>query len=83
MRACNSSSRAVVDEVEVSALLARRRSALRRHLAAVKRRTIIRWIRGLEEEIEEGSPLRASFEAAFESRRGELATYDAIPHAIG
>ena len=71
----------VVDEVEVSALLARRRSAVRRHLAAVKRRAVIRRIRGLEEEIEkieEGSTLRASFEAALESWRGKLATYDEI-----
>ena len=86
MRACNSSSRAVVDEVEVSALLARRRSALRRHLAAVKRQATIRRIQGLEEEIEkigEVSTLRASFAAALESRRGELATYDEIPQAIG
>jgi hypothetical protein len=78
--------RAVVDEVEVSALLARPRSALRRHLAAVKRRAVMGRIRGLEEEIEkigEGSTLRASFEAALESRRGELATYDEIPQAIG
>jgi len=78
--------RAVVDEVEVSALLARPRSALRRHLAAVTRRAVMGRIRGLEEEIEkigEGSTLRASFEAALESRRGELATYDEIPQAIG
>jgi hypothetical protein len=75
-----------VDEVEVSALLARRRSALRRHLAAVKRQATIRRIQGLEEEIEkigEVSTLRASFKAALESRRGELATYDEIPQAIG
>jgi hypothetical protein len=78
--------RAVVDEVEASVLLARRRSALRRHLEAVKRRVIIRRIRGLEKElkeIEEGSALSASFEAALESRRGELAVYDEIPRAIG
>ena len=78
--------RAVVDEVEASVVLARRRSALRRHLEAVTRRAIVRRIRGLEKElkkIEEGSPLRASFEAALESRRGELATYDEIPRAIG
>ena len=76
----------VVDEVEVSALLARRRSAVRRHLAAVKRRAVIRRIRGLEEEIEkieEGSTLRASFEAALESWRGKLATYDEIYQARG
>jgi hypothetical protein len=77
---------AVVDEVEASVTLARRRSALRRHLAAVKRRAVIKRIRGLEEEIEkieEGSTLRASFEAALESRRGELATYDEIHQARG
>ena len=76
----------VVDEVEVSALLARRRSAVRRHLTAVKRRAVIRRIRGLEEEIEkieEGSTLRASFEAALESWRGKLATYDEIYQARG
>jgi hypothetical protein len=78
--------RAVVDEVEASVVLARRRSALRRHLEAVTRRAIVRRIRGLEKELkklEEGSPLRASFEAALESRRGELAVYDEIPQAIG
>ena len=78
--------RAVVDEVEYSILLARRRSALRRHLEAVNRRAIVRRIRGLEKElkkIEEGSPLRASFEAALESRRGELTVHDEIPRAIG
>ena len=78
--------RAVVDEVEASVMLARRRSALRRHLEAVTRRAIVKRIRGLEKElkkIEEGSPLRASFEAALESRREELAVYDEIPQAIG
>jgi hypothetical protein len=78
--------RAVVDEVEASVVLARRRSALRRHLEAVTRRAIVRRIRGLEKELkklEEGSPLRASFEAALESRRGELAVYNEIPRAIG
>jgi hypothetical protein len=78
--------RTVVDEVEASVLLARRRSALRWHLEAVDRRAIIQRIRGLEEElkeIEEGSALRASFEAALESRRGELAVYNEIPRAIG
>lgn len=78
--------RAVVDEVEASVLLARRRSALRRHLEAVDRRVIIQRMRSLEEEleeIEEGSAPRASFEAALESRRGELAVYDEIPRAIG
>ena len=78
--------RTVVDEVEASVLIAQRRSALRRHLEAVDRRAIMERIRGLEEElkeIEEGSALRASFEAALESRRGELAVYDEIPRAIG
>jgi len=78
--------RAVVDEVEYSVLLARRRSALRRHLEAVDRRVIIKRIRGLEEDLketEEGSALRASLEAALESRRGELAVYDEIPRVIG
>ncbi len=76
----------VVDEVEASALLARRRSALRRHLESVDRRAIVRRIRDLERELaelEEGSPLRTSFEAALEGRRGELAVYDEIPRAIG
>jgi hypothetical protein len=78
--------RAVVEEIEASVLLARRRSALRWHLEAVDRRAIIQRIRGLEEElkeIEEGSALRASFEAALESRRGELAVYNELPRAIG
>jgi hypothetical protein len=77
---------AVVDEVEASVLLARRRSALRRHLEAVNRRAIVGRIRGLEKELkkfEEGNTLRASFEAALESRRGELAVYDEVPRAIG
>src|SRR5215217_6641267 len=65
----------VVGEIEVSAQLARRRSALRRHLESVDRRSIVGRIRELEREIsslEEGSALRASFEAALEGRRGEL-----------
>jgi hypothetical protein len=77
--------RAIMDEVEASVLLARRRSALRRHLEAGDRRAIMGRIRGLEEEleeIEEESTLKASFEAALESRRGEVAVYDEIPRAI-
>jgi hypothetical protein len=77
---------AVLDEVEASVLLARRRSALRRYLEAVNRRGIVKRIKGLEKElkkIEEGSALSASFEAALESRRGELDVYDEIPRAIG
>ena len=76
----------VVDEVEAAAQLARRRSALRRHLEAVDRRTIVGRIRELEREIEgleRGSALGRSFEAALEGRRGELAAYEEIPQAIG
>jgi hypothetical protein len=76
----------VVDEVETSVQLARRRSALRRHLESVDRRIIVGRIRDLERELaelEEGSALRASFEAALEGRRGELAAHDEIPRAIG
>jgi hypothetical protein len=76
----------VVGEVEVSAQLARRRSALRHHLESVDRRSIVRRIRDLEREIsglEEGSALRASFEAALEGRRGELEAHEQIPGAIG
>jgi hypothetical protein len=76
----------VVDEVEDAAQLARRRSALRQHLDSVDRRAIVRRIRDLEKEVatlEEDSALRASFGAALEGRRGELAVHDEIPRAIG
>ena len=76
----------VAGEVEVSAQLARRRSALRRHLESVDRRALVGRIRELEREIsglEEGSALRASFEAALEGRRGELEAHEQIPGAIG
>ena len=76
----------VVDEIEAAAQLARRRSALRRHLEAVDRRTIAGRIRELEHEVEgleRGSVLGRSFEAALEGRRGELAAYEEIPQAIG
>lgn len=76
----------VVDEVEMSAQLARRRVALRRHLESVDRRAVRGRIWELQEEaeaLEEGSALRASFEAALEGRRGELAAMDAVPAAIG
>jgi hypothetical protein len=76
----------VVDEVEDAAQLARRRSALRRHLDSVDRRAIVRRIRDLEREVatlEEDSVLRTSFGAALEGRRGELAVHDEIPQAIG
>ncbi|MDQ3860155.1 MAG: hypothetical protein M3266_01070, partial [Actinomycetota bacterium] len=76
----------VVGEVEVSAQLARRRSALRRHLESADRRSIVGRIQELEREIsslEEGSALRTSFEAALEGRRGELEAHEQIPSAIG
>ena len=76
----------IVDEVEVSARLARRRAALRRHLESADRRAIVERIRNLETELEaleEGSALRASFGAALKGRRGELTAYDGIPKAIG
>ena len=78
--------RTVVDEVEMSAQLARRRALLRKHLKSVDRQAVlgrISELRGEIEGLEEGSPLRASFEAALEGRRGELAAIDAIPAAIG
>lgn len=76
----------VLDEVERSALLARRRAALRRHLESVDRRAISRRVKKLEEELEaleEGSSLRAPFETALAGRRGELASYDGILDGIG
>ncbi len=76
----------VVDEVEMSAQLARRRVALRRHLESIDRRAVRGRVWELQEEIEaleEGSALRASFEAALAGRRGELAAIDAVPTAIG
>jgi len=71
----------VVGEVEASALLARRRSALRRHLESADRRAISQRIQGLQRDIEAlppGSPLRASFESALEGRREELDRYEDI-----
>ena len=67
LRTCARSCR-----VEASVLLARRRSALRRHLEAVDRQSSFSACgasRGAE-EIEEGSALRASFEAGARSRVG-------------
>jgi hypothetical protein len=67
----------IVGEVEGAARLARRRAALRRHLASMDRREISRRIDGLERdlaELEEGSPLRVPFESALSGRRGELAS---------
>jgi hypothetical protein len=76
----------VVDEVGAAALLARRRSALRRHLESVDLRDIVGRIQNLERELAEldkDSALRTSFEAALEGRRGELDIYNEIPRAIG
>lgn len=65
----------IVGEVEAAARLARRRAALREYLDSVDRREISRRIEDLERdlsELEESSPLRASFEGALSGRRGEL-----------
>jgi hypothetical protein len=75
----------IIGEVEAAMRLARRRSALRRHLESVDRREISRRIEGLERdlaELEEGSSLRAPFETALEGRRGELAGYGEILNGI-
>ena len=68
----------IVGEVEGAARLARRRAALRRHLESVDRRSISGRIEELERDLaglEQGSPMRATFESALEGRRGELAGY--------
>ena len=75
----------IVGEVEGAVRLARRRAALRRHLESGDRREISRRIEDLERdlaELEEGSSLRAPFETALESRRGELAGYGEILNGI-
>jgi hypothetical protein len=75
----------IVGEVEGAARLARRRSALRRHLESVDRREISRRIEGLERDLadlDEGSPLRAPFESALAGRRGELASCADILNGI-
>lgn len=72
---------AIVEEVERTALLARRRAALRRHLEGVDRREISRRIKGLEKdlaELEPDSDLRTPFESALAGRREELASYGDI-----
>ena len=69
----------VVEEVENAVRLARRRAALRRHLDGMERQDIRRRIRSLQEDLaqlEEGSPLRATFERALAGRRAELAGYE-------
>lgn len=71
----------VVGEVEASALLARRRLALRKYLDSVDRREVSRRIESLQrdlEALEAGSPLAASFENALEGRREELDRCDDI-----
>ena len=71
----------VVGEVEASALLARRRSALRKYLESVDRREISRRIKSLQkdlEALEAGSPLATSFENALQGRQEELDRYDDI-----
>lgn len=76
---------AIVEEIEDTARLARRREALRRYLESVDRRQVSDRIRGLEqdlEEIEPGSPLRVPFESALSGRRDELAGYPDILSSI-
>jgi hypothetical protein len=71
----------IVGEVEGAARLARRRSALRRHLESIDRAGISRRIRDLERdlaELEPDSSLRAPFESALEGRRGELEGYGEV-----
>ncbi|CAN5669495.1 hypothetical protein BH20ACT11_BH20ACT11_00870 [soil metagenome] len=77
---------AIVAEIEGTVVLARRRSALRRHLAGVDRRGISRRIKALEKEIsalEPGSELLRPFESALASRRRELAGHDDVLDGIG
>ena len=71
----------IVDEVEGATRLARRRSALRRHLDGLDRSAIADRIQHLERDLaglEPGSPLWAPFESALEARRGELSGYEAV-----
>ena len=75
----------IVQEVEGTARLARRRAALRRHLESVDRREISHRIEALQKDLallEPGSALRAPFESALAGRRGELAGYDDILNGI-
>lgn len=76
----------VIGEVEKAGLLARRRSALRRHLESVDRRRISRRIKELEKEVarlKPGSELRTAFESALAGRRGELSNYEEVLDGIG
>lgn len=65
----------IVEEVEATAHLARRRAALRRHLAAVDSGEIHARVHSLERDLEAlppGSPLRERIEFALAGRREEL-----------
>ncbi|HET7480083.1 MAG TPA: hypothetical protein VFJ72_11270 [Rubrobacteraceae bacterium] len=75
----------IVGEVEGTARLARRRTALRKHLQSLDRRGIERRIKSLERDLaglEPGSPLRAPFESALSGRRDELAGYGELMDGI-
>lgn len=75
----------IVEEVENAAKLARRRAALRNHLDRVDRKEIARRIHSLERDIsdlDETSKLRATFESALASRRGELDGYEDMLNGI-
>ncbi|MGF1470150.1 MAG: hypothetical protein ACFB50_00225 [Rubrobacteraceae bacterium] len=75
----------ILGEVEDAGRLARRRSALRKHLENADRRSIRRRIKDLEKDLaalEPDSDLRTPFEAALASRREELAGYDDILSGI-
>ena len=75
----------ILGEVEDAVRLARRRSALRRHLESVDRRGIRRRIKDLEKDLAALGPdseLRAPFESALSSRREELAGYGDILSGI-
>ncbi|MGH3089892.1 MAG: hypothetical protein ACRDSJ_21640, partial [Rubrobacteraceae bacterium] len=75
----------IIEEVENAARLARRRSALRKHLDRIDRKEIARRIESLEKDIsglEEGSALRATFESALAGRRGELEGYGGMLNGI-
>ncbi len=75
----------IIEEVEGAAKLARRRSALRKHLDRVDRKEISRRIKSLERdisELKEGSALYATFESALAGRRGELEGYGGMLNGI-
>lgn len=75
----------IIEEVESASKLARRRSALRKHLDRVDRKEISLRIESLErdiEELNEGSALRTTFESALAGRRGELDGYGGMLNGI-